>query len=73
LKTWTVVVELKDANNCTKQEIELLVASRLADQCEAFQIYECSEAHYGPKPGDVTLTENPGRMIGEGKRNPCTE
>lgn len=73
MKTWTVVIELQDANNCTKQEIELLVSSRFDGQVERYQIFECSEAHYGPRPGDVHLAENPGRVIGEGKRNPCTE
>lgn len=73
MKTWTVVIELQDANNCTKQEIELIVSSRLSNQFERFQIFECANAHYGPQPGDVHLSENPGRMIGVGKRNPCTE
>lgn len=56
MKTWTVVVEIKDAGDSLghvgQKRIEEIISERLHDNLPAgfsFQIFETTEAPYGPQ------------------------
>ena len=62
MKTWTIVIEIKDNGDnasgspytgyMTKSEIEMNVSRVLENLAEGymqFQIFECTEAPYGPQ------------------------
>lgn len=59
MKTWTVVIELNEMDDMSKQNIEDMVSTVLQYRSNSFRIMETIPAPYGPqKPGGVFLSES---------------
>jgi hypothetical protein len=73
VKTWTVVVELTEDAQFTKQEVEKLFTNLLNNApLHGYTIYEITEAGYGPLPGQVHLAE-PKRFSHQWLNGNCTK
>ena len=64
MRTWTVVIEVHDDNEnpLTKEQIESVIVNPCLPYSIGYQIFECTEAAYGPGPENVMLRDGERRL-----------